>query len=280
MLTSKKKAFYVLAILISIASCSYYLTSNNSTEIETINVSLRDIGHKLLLQNNDSTSLVLPIKKKSDDWFEISFGSKISISPVSLTKTVNDAFNKLKLPANYIVEVRNCELNEIVYSYKVSVKETETTIPCLSRNLPKACYTLNIKFLSSSKNSFRLITYSILIGILIILFFLFNRKKRKNNINTSYTINKDVLNVEERILTLNDIDIPLTEKEVEILTLFFNKPNEVISREELQKEIWENKGVIVGRSLDTYISKLRKKLNTNSSIKIINIRGIGYKMDI
>jgi len=280
MLTSKKKAFYVLAILISIASCSYYLTSNNSTEIETINVSLRDIGHKLLLQNNDSTSLVLPIKKKSDDWFEISFGSKISISPVSLTKTVNDAFNKLKLPANYIVEVRNCELNEIVYSYKVSVKETETTIPCLSRNLPKACYTLNIKFLSSSKNSFRLITYNILIGILIILFFLFNRKKRKNNINTSYTINKDVLNVEERILTLNDIDIPLTEKEVEILTLFFNKPNQVISREELQKEIWENKGVIVGRSLDTYISKLRKKLNTNSSIKIINIRGIGYKMEV
>ena len=48
----------------------------------------------------------------------------------------------------------------------------------------------------------------------------------------------------------------------------------------LQKEIWEDEGVIVGRSLDMFISKLRKKLEADPNIKIVVIRGKGYKLEI
>jgi len=44
--------------------------------------------------------------------------------------------------------------------------------------------------------------------------------------------------------------------------------------------VWEDNGVIVGRSLDTYISKLRKKLKDDASIKLINVHGVGYKLEI
>ena len=58
------------------------------------------------------------------------------------------------------------------------------------------------------------------------------------------------------------------------------RPNQIIKREELTKKVWEDNGVFVGRSLDTYISKLRKKLQDDDSIQLINIHGIGYKLEV
>jgi DNA-binding response OmpR family regulator len=46
------------------------------------------------------------------------------------------------------------------------------------------------------------------------------------------------------------------------------------------KRVWEDNGVFVGRSLDTYISKLRKKLLADDAIKLTNIHGVGYKLEI
>ena len=48
----------------------------------------------------------------------------------------------------------------------------------------------------------------------------------------------------------------------------------------LQKEIWEDEGVMVGRSLDVFISKLRKKLELDPNVNIVVIRGKGYKLEI
>jgi DNA-binding response OmpR family regulator len=56
-------------------------------------------------------------------------------------------------------------------------------------------------------------------------------------------------------------------------------PNEIIERSRIQKEIWEDEGVIVGRSLDMFISKLRKKLEFDSNIKIVVVRGKGFKLE-
>ena len=58
------------------------------------------------------------------------------------------------------------------------------------------------------------------------------------------------------------------------------KPNQIVKREELIKRIWEDNGVVVGRSLDTYVSKLRKKLKDDASIKLTNVHGVGYKLEI
>ncbi|WP_370097459.1 winged helix-turn-helix domain-containing protein [Xanthomarina gelatinilytica] len=75
-------------------------------------------------------------------------------------------------------------------------------------------------------------------------------------------------------------EISLSKKECELLEIFAAKPNQVIKRDELTKKVWEDHGVIVGRSLDTYISKLRKKLEADSSIKITNVHGVGYKLEL
>jgi DNA-binding winged helix-turn-helix (wHTH) protein len=75
-------------------------------------------------------------------------------------------------------------------------------------------------------------------------------------------------------------EIALSKKECEILEILVSKPNKIIKREDLTKQVWEDNGVFVGRSLDTYISKLRKILQEDKSLKITNIHGVGYKLQI
>lgn len=76
-----------------------------------------------------------------------------------------------------------------------------------------------------------------------------------------------------RKLIINGKTVDLTITETRVLHIFASSPNETIERSRLQKEIWEDKGVRVGRSLDMFISKLKKKLEPEPHINIVVIRG-------
>ena len=55
---------------------------------------------------------------------------------------------------------------------------------------------------------------------------------------------------------------------------------ELLEREVILKTVWGDDGDYIGRTLDVFISKLRKKLEANTNLKIVNIRGVGYKLVI
>ena len=81
----------------------------------------------------------------------------------------------------------------------------------------------------------------------------------------------------QRLLLENEV-ISLTDKECKVLELLNRNFGELITRETLMQEIWISEGVITGRSLDMFVSKLRKKLSADPSVKIVNLHGKGYKM--
>ena len=103
------------------------------------------------------------------------------------------------------------------------------------------------------------------------------KKDSKEEKETEVTIHGTWTLYKEKI---NGKTIDLTETETRVLHIFASSPNETIERSRLQKEIWEDEGVIVGRSLDMFISKLRKKLEPDPNISIVVIRGKGYKLEI
>ncbi len=72
----------------------------------------------------------------------------------------------------------------------------------------------------------------------------------------------------------------LTHKENQILKLFFEKPNQVIQRKVFLETVWEQEGFFVARSMDVFISKIRKYLKPEESIKIENLRAIGYRLNV
>jgi hypothetical protein len=74
--------------------------------------------------------------------------------------------------------------------------------------------------------------------------------------------------------------ISLTETECKVLELLHKNFGELIPRETLMQKVWIDEGVITGRSLDVFVSKLRKKLSPDPDLKITNVHGKGYKLEI
>ncbi|ARV15938.1 winged helix-turn-helix domain-containing protein [Polaribacter sp. SA4-12] len=254
---------------------------------ERVKVNLRAIGNQLLLSQQDSLSLILPITKIEDFKYKISFEKTLSIEPSTLVNIIKNVFDKTMLSKNYRVEVIDVLSKEVAYSYEVNTKKEKTLISCVGRVLPENNYSIEVKFLDQKKSesNYNFLFY-ILIVLLLALYYkkYFSAKKttelEKTASEKATTLGSFQFYPEQNKLIKKAIEIPLSKKECELLAIFVANPNMVIKREELTKKVWEDNGVFVSRSLDTYISKLRKKLKEDASIQLINIHGVGYKLEI
>ena len=83
---------------------------------------------------------------------------------------------------------------------------------------------------------------------------------------------------EKQVLIVDDMSTKLTTKESELLSLLCAHVNEILERNFALKTIWIDDNYFNARSMDVYITKLRKHLKADPSIEIINIHGKGYKL--
>lgn len=79
-------------------------------------------------------------------------------------------------------------------------------------------------------------------------------------------------------LTFQDKEIKLTTKEAELLKLLCQNANAVLDRNFALKSIWYDDNYFNARSMDVYITKLRKHLKEDQNVQIINVHGKGYKL--
>lgn len=79
-------------------------------------------------------------------------------------------------------------------------------------------------------------------------------------------------------LVFENEKIELSSKESDLLLLLYNAANTTLERGDILKNVWGDEGNYIGRTLDVFISKLRKKLEADTNIKIVNVRGVGYKL--
>ncbi|MCK4880524.1 MAG: response regulator transcription factor, partial [Bacteroidales bacterium] len=84
--------------------------------------------------------------------------------------------------------------------------------------------------------------------------------------------------VNRQMLTGNGIEQKLTTKESELLKLLCNNINQVLERNFALKAIWIDDNYFNARSMDVYITKLRKYLKPDPAVQIINVHGKGYKL--
>ncbi len=103
------------------------------------------------------------------------------------------------------------------------------------------------------------------------------RGKKTQNA-TQFHIGRYFFDSQKQLLTLGDEKAKLTTKESELLTLLCLHANEVLQRELALKTIWIDDNYFNARSMDVYITKLRKHLKQDPSIEIINVHGKGYRL--
>lgn len=82
----------------------------------------------------------------------------------------------------------------------------------------------------------------------------------------------------KQLLEFGGEAMPLTHRESALLELLIENRNEVLDRSAVLRKIWGEDDFFNGRSMDVFITRLRKKLSSDPSIQIINIRGLGYKL--
>jgi len=262
------------------------MTGNDDFDIARREILLRRIGHELLLQSGDSTSRVLPVKKIAENEYQIRFERELTFQPGSLVNTTRRLLAKAPLAGDYVVNVLNSDNASVAYGYAISKNKKDDIVACIGREQPKARYMINIKFkpkgISIVKNEFLLGSLPFLAFVGFI--FLRSAKPRRaladDQRTNIFTLGSVLFDEKNRKLIINGQTIDLTGTETRLLFIFALSPNETIERARLQKEIWEDEGVIVGRSLDMFISKLRKKLEPDPDINIVVIRGKGYRLEI
>ena len=292
----KRKYLYglLLFMFISLICVAFSMTGSDDFDIARREVLLRRIGHEILLQSGDSVSRVLPVKKVAGNEYQISFENAFTFQPDSLVNTTQRLLATDPLTSDYVVNVLNCANATVAYGYAISKNKKDDIIACKGRRQPIACYMINITFkprsIITAKNEYFL-------GALLFLafggFIFFRSVKPRKDLPESrdtelpvsrnidmFTLGSMSFDAEARKLMINGTSIDLTRTKTRVLRIFALSPNEAIERSRLQKEIWEDEGVIVGRSLDMFISKLRKKLEFDPNIRIVVIRGKGYKLEI
>jgi hypothetical protein len=272
-------------------------------------IMMRNIGHQVLLHVGDSTSRILPVQQTGEHEYILRFQSPFTFVPDSLVKVIDRVVKTHHLPPTYLVEVITCLNDDVIFGFSINKDSAHNVVPCRGREQVKGCYKIKLQFPSTVERSspdYLLPGSLVAIGLSLLVRFLYKKRSNANRVTAASTvpapepspaasIDTDAI-VEapanfiplgryrfytgKQLLEFDQETIPLTAKESKLLQVFAARTNEVIDRDQLLKEVWEDEGVITGRSLDMFVSKLRKRLQLDPGISIINVHGKGYKLAI
>ncbi len=284
------KIVAIVALAIVLMNFSAVLTKHTNTPDELDEkhreILVRSVGHNLLLHAGDSTSRVLPANSVGDNIYELEFENQFAFKPDTLVNIVRKNLATEDSLSNFLVNVFDCQTNEMVYGFEIRPKYSDIE-PCLGRSQPRACYRIQITFFNKSEEpSFSTLHYVSLFTlfglgcIALIASPMLKRKSRKTEIGVVNKIGKYQFAEEQGLLIYDNEKISLSIKEVKVLKILMSNIYQLVSRENLLHEVWEKEGVITSRSLDVFISRLRKKLSHDPSVKITNVHGRGYKLEI
>jgi two-component system OmpR family response regulator len=105
-----------------------------------------------------------------------------------------------------------------------------------------------------------------------------SRRDFQSGTRDIFEIGKFIFNAKLRTLTIGETENKLSPKEAQLLELLAVNPNTLISREMALKKIWGSDDYFTARSMDVYITKLRKFLSEDPSLNIKNIHGSGFQL--
>ena len=283
---------------------SLFLTLNvkaQNFDEAKVKAALRQVGHELLLSYGDSVSRILPVQKIGNR-YKVAFDSTHNFNAEKLVLTVEKIALKTELPKNFVVEVERCFEQNLIYSYEVSEDLNTDLVACQTREHEEGCFDIYFSFPSitdlpiqdnipqqkpkqevkeASKNTMSKLNLWLIVVLIIVfvIYLAYLKLKKKPTTNTDLiTIGAYIFDKRNDELILKKEIIELSGKESELLYLLHSNKNNVVKKEDILNKVWGDEGDYIGRTLDVFISKLRKKLANDQNLKIVNIRGVGYKL--
>jgi Transcriptional regulatory protein, C terminal len=292
----------IIAVLIctSLVTVSAFLGEDRSPDSQQehsdrINLALRRTAHLLLKQSGDSTSTIAPLKKSGENSYLVKMEHHFNYD--SLPILLKNSFALHGITEGYDVEVWDCKNAELVLGYNSIDFSNGTGITCGGRNQAVSCFNFKVIFRDMpSIASQKPIVYvlfgalsAFIIGFAFYYFYVFSRKKSDKPIEKDTPqvdekhlvhIGKSIFDTHNQIVFIENISQKLTFREAKLLNLFCEHKNELLDRDFILKSVWEDEGVLVGRSVDVFVSRLRKILKEDDTLKITNVHGRGYRFEV
>ena len=263
---------------------------------EQTNLALRQLGHQLLLLEGNDTVAVKPVQQINQQTFLLPLAQSFYYD--TLPFLLHTALVDLGINQDlYYVTVKDCASDTLILGYDVR-QFHKGRIPCIGRAQYVDCNHIYVTFpnrkstttLASNHNWWYLLLLPIFVGIGFYYAKQHNHKNpmpilSKNNPptinpdNQLLTIGQSQLDVVNQLLHIQQQSISLTFRETKLLHYFIKHTGQLLKREQLLANVWEEEGVIVGRSLDVFVSRLRKILKADASLAIKTVHGVGYRLE-
>jgi hypothetical protein len=288
-----KWIFVILFISLSMLSFDRLVgfagKSKNKNFTEKVNLALRRTAHRLLKSSGDSTSQIEPISIIDKSTFMVRLNKNFNYD--NLPKLLEESFKLHQIEGNYDDSVLNCRDGELELGYNYLDFKRDKDVACSGRKQDENCYDLKVTFTeptiqSHSKSLWLIPLWSLLLGGFI--YWNIHKSGQKNEsqpqiipeLSDEITFGNSILNFSNQRLNSGNIQHNLTYREAKLLKLFVAHANQLLERDFILKSVWEDEGITVGRSLDVFVSRLRKMLQADANVQIVTLHGVGYKLQV
>jgi hypothetical protein len=256
---------------------------------EKINLALRRMAHHMLSEAGDSLSLIAPVMQRSERVWQIRLEKGFNYD--RLPALLQESFDLHGIDGNYDVAVLRCSDGEIQVGYNFLDFSQGNGVPCMDREHESGCYLIQVTFpLQAKKQPGLPLAGWVFSGMLALAAFGLGRKwGRAPEKAPEQAIATEAdwlhfgqcrLDVANQILLCGEVRHQLTYREAKLLHLFVSRPNQLLERSFILQNVWADEGILVGRSVDMFVSRLRKMLRDDASVRLLAVHGVGYRLEV
>ena len=262
---------------------------SSDIEPEKVNLALRRTADGLLRLAGDSTSRIPAIRHTGARSWSVRLEQDFSYA--RLPAMLQGALEQYGIRHPYRVAIRRCEdhLIDLGYQQIDFLRQDSFEIPCSGRDMPEGCHYIEVIFNDTATASRR--AMAAFGGLLLFLGAVagYNLARRKSPARDAAPVETDAnwvnfghsrLHATDQILFCNGQRQDLTFREAKLLRLFVQHTNQLLERDTILRLVWADEGILVGRSVDMFVSRLRKKLASDPAVNIVAVHGVGYRMEV
>ena len=271
----------VTLVAIMVLSVSQWKQSPKTPLVQDrIEIGLRQVGDQLMRKHGDSETPIPPIKHLRSGAFQLNLPKPVALEPDHLAVIAFEVFDKTYFQSA-LIQVYSDQSEDMIYGFDLNTLNDEE-VPCLGRTLPEGNYEVQLTVLDagSSDNYIQAAIMGVAgFGLLIMLFSRFSTTEEQKG-GSGLNVADLQLDIENSLLRYGQEQVTLTQKELRLSELLMRNAGQLVTRDYLIEEVWSKEGVVTGRSLDVFISRLRKKMAIHPGLRILNKHGQGYVLEI
>jgi DNA-binding winged helix-turn-helix (wHTH) protein len=287
--------FLGLAGLLVVQLAGFASVADESPQSQKINLALRRTAHHLLRTAGDSTSRIPAVQQPNPQTYRVELGRALDYD--QLPDLLQASLRLHQVTGAYDVAVLNCADGELQLGYTVNDLNSDKSVPCGGRSMVAGCYVLQVTFATPIPPRWTASTQLpmswplfalgglLLVGLLLPVWQRTGRVIEPEKPPIPETpgqlqFGRSCLDLTNQQLMSGSSQHNLTYREAKLLRLLVSHPNQLLPRDQILKSVWEDEGVTVGRSVDVFVSRLRKLLHDDPTVRIVAVHGVGYRLDV